>query len=93
MSTKTNTVIDIHNVVSPEEISKIINDSLDKIEKDPSMSEALPPILIRGVPGCGKSSIVREICKKRGIEFIDIRLSQLEPCDIMGLPVPNKEKK
>ncbi len=93
MSTKTNTVIDIHNVVSPEEINKIINDSLDKIEKDPSMSEKLPPILIRGVPGCGKSSIVREICNKRGIEFIDIRLSQLEPCDIMGLPVPNKEKK
>ena len=50
-------------------------------------------IAIVGPSGCGKSTIIRNICIERGIEFIDVRLAQMEPCDIKGLPVPNKEEK
>jgi hypothetical protein len=43
--------------------------------------------MIWGAPGIGKSSIVRQISIDRQLEFIDIRLSQLAPTDLRGLPV------
>jgi ATPase family associated with various cellular activities (AAA) len=43
--------------------------------------------MIWGTPGIGKSSIVSQIAKAHQLEFIDIRLSQLAPTDLRGLPV------
>jgi ATPase family associated with various cellular activities (AAA) len=43
--------------------------------------------MIWGAPGIGKSSIVRQLSIAHQLEFIDIRLSQLAPTDLRGLPV------
>jgi hypothetical protein len=43
--------------------------------------------MIWGAPGIGKSSIVRQVAIAHQLEFIDIRLSQLAPTDLRGLPV------
>ncbi|MGG6267837.1 ATP-binding protein [Leptolyngbya sp. AN03gr2] len=43
--------------------------------------------MIWGAPGIGKSSIVSQITKEHQIEFVDVRLSQLAPTDLRGLPV------
>lgn len=48
--------------------------------------EGLIPLMIWGPPGVGKSSIIREISKERGLALIDLRVSLLEPVDLMGLP-------
>jgi MoxR-like ATPase len=44
--------------------------------------------MIWGPPGTGKSSIVSKVAQDAGLEFIDLRLSQLAPTDLRGLPVP-----
>lgn len=44
-------------------------------------------VMIWGPPGVGKSSIVAQVAQQTGIECIDIRLSQLAPTDLRGLPV------
>ncbi|MEI2581181.1 MoxR family ATPase [Scytonema sp. PRP1] len=44
--------------------------------------------MIWGPPGIGKSSIVAQLARKHQIDFIDVRLSQLAPTDLRGLPVP-----
>lgn len=44
--------------------------------------------MIWGPPGVGKSSIVMQIAVQNALEFIDVRLSQLAPTDLRGLPVP-----
>lgn len=44
--------------------------------------------MIWGPPGIGKSSIVAQTTKQYRLEFIDVRLSQLAPTDLRGLPVP-----
>jgi hypothetical protein len=44
------------------------------------------PVFIWGAPGIGKSSIVKEIARKNGLEFIDLRLSLLDPTDLKGIP-------
>jgi hypothetical protein len=43
--------------------------------------------MIWGPPGIGKSSIVAQMAEAHGLGFIDIRLSQLAPTDLRGLPV------
>ncbi|GIW33662.1 MAG: ATPase [Meiothermus sp.] len=44
--------------------------------------------MLWGPPGVGKSSIVAQTARKYGLGFIDLRLSQLAPTDLRGLPVP-----
>jgi MoxR-like ATPase len=44
--------------------------------------------MIWGAPGIGKSSIVAQVAARHRLEFIDVRLSQLAPTDLRGLPVP-----
>jgi MoxR-like ATPase len=43
--------------------------------------------MIWGPPGIGKSSIVSQIARENEIDFVDVRLSQLAPTDLRGLPV------
>jgi len=92
MATKNRSVIDTHNVVTPAELYAILNMQLDHIQEHPSDVNIMAPCLVHGSPGCGKSSIVKQVCEDRGIDFIDVRLGQIEPADIRGLPVPNREE-
>jgi MoxR-like ATPase len=52
------------------------------------------PVFFWGPPGIGKSAIVRQVAERRGWTeanrgFVDVRLSQMEPVDLRGLPVPD----
>ncbi|WP_201351933.1 ATP-binding protein [Hydrogenimonas urashimensis] len=44
------------------------------------------PLFLWGPPGIGKSSIVRQIAEEKGIGFVDLRLSLLDPTDLRGIP-------
>ena len=44
------------------------------------------PVMLWGPPGVGKSQIVAQVAKKNGAPMIDIRLSQMEPSDLRGIP-------
>lgn len=91
-NSKNKSIFDTHNIVNADELKDILNMYLDTINTSSSETyDTLPPILVRGSPGCGKSTIVKNICIERNIDFIDVRLPQMEPCDIKGLPVPNRE--
>lgn len=50
-------------------------------------------LMIWGPPGVGKSSVVKQATEDNKIGFIDVRISQLSPTDLRGLPVPNKDTK
>jgi MoxR-like ATPase len=43
--------------------------------------------MVWGPPGVGKSSIVSQVAKANDIKLVDLRLSQLAPTDLRGLPV------
>ncbi|MBU0720889.1 MoxR family ATPase [bacterium] len=49
------------------------------------------PTFLWGAPGIGKSSIVKQISKEKGIGFIDLRLSLMDPTDLKGVPFYDKE--
>jgi AAA domain (dynein-related subfamily) len=48
-------------------------------------------VMIWGPAGVGKSSIVAQCAEANSLDFIDVRLSQLAPTDLRGLPVPDGE--
>ena len=43
-------------------------------------------VFLWGPPGIGKSSIMRKVANDRNLEYIDLRVSQLAPTDLRGLP-------
>ncbi len=51
------------------------------------------PVFIWGAPGIGKSSIVKQIADDKGLEFLDLRLSLLDPTDLKGIPFFNADTK
>ena len=44
------------------------------------------PVMLWGPPGVGKSQMVAQIGARHGVSVIDIRLSQMEPSDLRGIP-------
>ena len=49
------------------------------------------PVMLWGPPGVGKSQMVTQVAKKNKVEVIDIRLSQMEPSDLRGIPFRDKD--
>jgi len=44
------------------------------------------PVMLWGPPGVGKSQMVAHIAALHSVPLIDIRLSQMEPTDLRGIP-------
>jgi len=49
------------------------------------------PLFLWGPPGIGKSELVADITEELGGAMIDLRLGQMEPTDIRGIPFYNKD--
>ena len=55
--------------------------------------DARQPAMLHGSPGVGKSDVIRQLAKERGLQLIDIRLSQLDPVDLRGVPSVDVKRK
>jgi hypothetical protein len=44
------------------------------------------PVMLWGPPGVGKSQIIAQVAARHDVPMIDIRLSQMEPSDLRGIP-------
>ena len=93
MSEKTGTSIDMHNRVTATELEQLVRMQVAALDKDPASAKVIPPLMVWGAPGLGKSTIIRKVAEEFDIGFIDVRLAQREPVDVRGLPVPDRERK
>ncbi len=50
------------------------------------------PVLTAGPPGVGKSEMWEQIADEASIGFIDVRLAQMDPVDLRGLPSVSQMK-
>lgn len=53
--------------------------------------KAKRPLFLWGPPGIGKSEVVQSITDEMGGLMIDLRMAQMEPTDIRGIPYYNKD--
>jgi len=44
------------------------------------------PVMLWGPPGIGKSQLIAQVAINENVDVIDIRLSQMEPSDLRGIP-------
>lgn len=47
-------------------------------------------LFVWGPPGIAKSSVIEQVCDEMNFKLIDVRLTQMEPTDLRGIPVPFK---
>ena len=90
---KEDSVFHNENRVSAAQLERLLRAQLDVMEKTPALAKSLPPLMVWGPPGVGKSSIMRAVAESLSIGFIDVRLAQREPVDVRGLPVPDRANK
>ena len=50
------------------------------------------PVMLWGPPGVGKSQMVAQVAIRHDIPVIDVRLSQMEPSDLRGIPFRSGER-
>ena len=62
--------------------ARTLRETLDRLIAD----DIRTPIFIGGGPGIGKSSIVGQVARDHDLEVIDLRLGQIPPSDLRGLP-------
>jgi hypothetical protein len=53
--------------------------------------KAKRPLFLWGPPGIGKSEVVAEVTQELGGHMIDLRMAQMEPTDIRGIPYFNRD--
>ncbi|SFB87254.1 hypothetical protein SAMN05660443_0648 [Marinospirillum celere] len=75
-----------------DQVQEMLSHQLELLWNQPQLAAYLPPLMLWGAPGVGKSSVIREICRAQGIGFVDVRLAQREPVDLRGLPVPDGDQ-
>jgi hypothetical protein len=64
--------------MTPIEIEKFVRSVVN--------AKIMKSLMIWGAPGIGKSSIVETVARSCKLDLIDLRLSQLAPTDLRGLP-------
>lgn len=71
-------------VMRPQQISKILDKELSSVTQGHHT-----PVMLWGAPGIGKSQIIAQVAENNNAAVIDIRLSQMEPSDLRGIPFKN----
>lgn len=92
MNAKAKAIDTLSNKITADELHDLLHMQLQGIFDDPELAKKLPPLIIHGKPGVGKSAIVKQVAEELGIEFRDVRLAQMDAVDIRGLPSVNTEE-
>jgi hypothetical protein len=67
--------------LSPKQVASVVRHLADKQVS----------MFLWGPPGIGKSQVIKAMATELGMGFVDIRLSQMDPTDIRGIPYPTEE--
>ncbi|MDH7478602.1 MAG: MoxR family ATPase [Syntrophomonadaceae bacterium] len=55
--------------------------------------EQPPAVMLWGPPGIGKSALIRQIARGKNWGVVDLRMLLLNPVDLRGIPVPDRERR
>lgn len=88
---KNNAAVSDVITVKPSEALNLIRASIRVNMKNARMGKDRRPLMIWGAPGIGKSALVKQVAREMAMELVDIRLSQTEPTDLRGIPIPVKD--
>jgi len=65
---------------------------IEKVYDNEDLRKTVVPLFI-GNPGLGKTAIIEQFAKERGITLIELITSQMSPFEISGIAMPDKDLK
>ena len=71
---------------------KDIKEILEKVYKNKDLRKSVVPLFI-GNPGMGKTVLIEEFAKDKGVELVELITSQMSPFEISGIAMPDKDSK
>ncbi len=71
---------------------KIIKEVLEKVYSNNSLRKSVVPLFI-GNPGLGKTVLIDEFAKEKGVTLVELITSQMSPFEISGIAMPDKDSK
>lgn len=71
---------------------KNIEPVLQKVYDNEELRRKIVPLFI-GNPGMGKTQIIAKFAKERGVKLVELITSQMNPFEISGIAMPDKELK
>ena len=58
-----NAQLDMHNKITATQLHRMVRLQLDTLAKRPELAAVLPPLMVWGAPGLGKSTILRDAAR------------------------------
>lgn len=71
---------------------KKIKEILEKVYNNQELRKSVVPLFI-GNPGLGKTVMIEEFAKEKGVKLVELITSQMSPFEISGIAMPDKESK
>lgn len=71
---------------------KKVKEILEKVYTDDELRQSIVPLFI-GNPGLGKTVLIEEFAKEKGVKLVELITSQMSPFEISGIAMPDKESK
>ena len=71
---------------------KCIKEVLEKVYTNDSLRKSVVPLFI-GNPGLGKTVMIDDFAKEKGVNLVELITSQMSPFEISGIAMPDKESK
>ena len=71
---------------------KKIQGILEGIYNNDSLRKTIVPLFI-GNPGLGKTIVIQEFAKEKGVKLVELITSQMSPFEISGIAMPDKDTK
>ena len=70
----------------------IIKKVLEKVYENNELRKSIVPLFI-GNPGLGKTVMIDQFAKKKGVNLVELITSQMSPFEISGIAMPDKDLK
>ena len=71
---------------------KKVKEILEKVYDNEDLRRSIVPLFI-GNPGLGKTVLIQEFAKERGVKLVELITSQMSPFEISGIAMPDKDIK
>ena len=71
---------------------KVIKKVLERVYENKELRRSIVPLFI-GNPGLGKTVLIDEFAKEKGVQLVELITSQMSPFEISGIAMPDKDLK
>ena len=88
-------IVNPYGTAQPQKLKKILQRSLVTALRKKSIGDSknFPNVLIYGLAGFGKTSIVKEFCEEHNIFLFECDAKSLDSATVGGIPYPTQDQK